>query len=189
MPDVTIPTTEPKQVFAGDTWAWSKSVPDYPASAGWSLKYALVSAAGKLAITASASGDDYSVSVPAADTANVTAGTYTWRSYVEQGTDRHTIEQGSIVVADGFDGTSEVDARSDAQKALDAARAAFKTYTETNGAVSEYEINGRRVKYHSPQQLRELVNYWAGEVQREENAAKRRSGKPLAGRILTRFGR
>jgi hypothetical protein len=32
-------TSEPVRITAGDTVAWTKALPDYPASAGWVLKY------------------------------------------------------------------------------------------------------------------------------------------------------
>jgi hypothetical protein len=192
---VTSPKTEPAALFTGDTWNWTRTLADYPASAGWILKYVLASSATRINIAGTADGDDHAISVAAATTAAYVAGTYVWQAFVEKGAERHTVGRGSIKLNKGLiDGaTTGDDLRSDAQIALDAARAALKTYTETNGTVSQYEVNTgngfRKVIYRDQQQLVQLVNYWAGEVKKEIDAEKRRQGKALAGRIVTRFGR
>ena len=62
-------TTEPARVTAGDTIAWTKTLSDYPASAGWVLAYTLINAGAKITITAAASGDDHAVTVLAATSA------------------------------------------------------------------------------------------------------------------------
>ena len=72
-----IPTTEPTELRAGDTWKWTRSLSDYPASI-WTLTYVLVQAAVQKSITASASGDDFSVSVAKATTAAYAEGLWSW---------------------------------------------------------------------------------------------------------------
>ena len=42
---VDIPENEPDTLRAGDTWKWTRTLADYPASA-WTLKYRFKSAAG-----------------------------------------------------------------------------------------------------------------------------------------------
>lgn len=192
---VTQTSLEPSSLYAGDTWTWRRALTDYPASAGWVLKYVLANAGHRLNITSTASGDEHAVSVPAATTAAVPAGSFTWQAFVEKGAERFTIGRGTLTVLAGLidAGTAGADLRSEAQVALDAARLALKTYTETNGAVSEYEVNtgqgSRRVKYRSVDELRQLVAYWARQVEAERIKQQRRQGKSLAGRIVTRFGR
>ena len=66
MATMAIVTTEPTSITAGDSVAWTRSLSDYPASAGWSLAYTLINAAAKITINASAAGDDHAVSVSAA---------------------------------------------------------------------------------------------------------------------------
>src|SRR3990167_1080353 len=94
----TIPTTEPAEVRAGDTVEWTKSLGDYPASDGWTLKYAM---RGPMVIdiTATASGSSYAVSVAKTVSALWIAGLYYWQAYVEKGSDRHTVGTGRITIA------------------------------------------------------------------------------------------
>ena len=81
------------ELFAGDTLQFDTTVPDYPASGGYTLKYRLVPRAGGSAyvITASANGDGYSVNVAAATTAAWIAGDYAWSAYIEISGARYTV--------------------------------------------------------------------------------------------------
>lgn len=74
----TIPTGEPTTVTAGSTWTWKLSHTTYPVSEGWALSYA-INGVGKLAWSASyvaSSGTDHTVTIPAANTADLPPGTY-----------------------------------------------------------------------------------------------------------------
>lgn len=186
---MTTPTTEPALLYTGDTWAWTRSLPDYSAAASWVLKYTLVNAANRIAITSTASGSDHAVSVAAATTAGYTAGIYTWQSYVEKAAERFTIGSGKVVVKLGLHAsTVGSDQRTQAQIALDAATTALATYTASSGLTSEYEIAGRRMKFRSMEEIRQLVNYWAFEVQKETDAERIRQGLGTSRKIYTRFG-
>ena len=52
----TVPTKEPLTIRAGDTIEWTKSINDYKARDGWTLKYAFRGSAGTIDITGSADG-------------------------------------------------------------------------------------------------------------------------------------
>ena len=67
-------TVEPKRITAGDSVTWTRSLSDYPASSGWVLSYALINAAGKISITATASGADHLISVSATTSVGWAAG-------------------------------------------------------------------------------------------------------------------
>lgn len=182
---VTTPTTEPTVLYTGDTWAWTRALADYPAST-WTLKYTLINTGGRINITAGADGDVHSVSVAAATTATYTAGTYTWQAFVESGSERHTMDQGSVVVRAGYSsGSGGADARTQAETALQDAITALATYTASRGMVNEYTIGGRAMKFRSIDEIRNLINFWRGEVARQDGSnLLPGSGK----KILTRFG-
>lgn len=186
---MTTPTTEPSQLYTGDTWAWTRTLPDYLASAGWTLKYTLVNAAGRINITATTSGDDHAVSVSAATTAAYTAGDYTWQAFVEKASDRYTVGTGEVTVRAGLaSGSGGSDQRTQAREALDDAMAALAAYTASRGVVSEYEIAGRRMKFRSIDEIRKLINFWRREVQSEIDAEAIRRGLGTSRKIFTRFG-
>lgn len=184
---MTTPTTEPASLVAGDTILWQKSLPAYPAGV-WTLKYRLINAAGKIDITATASGTDHRVSVAAATTAGWAAGVYTWQAFVEAGGERYTVGSGQLTIkpnlaaqAGGFD------ARSTAKKALDDTRTALATWIASSGQITEYEIAGRRMKYASLADIEGRIRLLEREVAREQAAEKLASGLPAGNRVLVRF--
>jgi hypothetical protein len=182
-----VPTSVPTQVTAGDTLAWQITLADYPASAGWVLTYALAAAAGQIAITASASGDDHRVSVAAATSAAYVPCNYAWQAYVTKTTERHMVDSGTIqilpnlaVQAGGFDG------RSHAQKTLEALEAWIEGH---DMAVADYQIAGRAMKYHAIPDLLKLRDTYKAEVANAAVAAAAKASGIDPRRYFVRFGR
>lgn len=183
----TIPTLEPEQLRAGDTWAWSRSLSDYPA-ASWTLKYRFKNAAGGFEIVASASGDNHAVSVAATTTANYAAGQYDWIAWVEGGSSEvYTVDQGSVEVLPNLragTATAALDVRSHARKMLDALEAWLES---RDPGVAEYEIAGRKMKYTPIAELIKLRDRYRSDVRAEEDAARVADGLPSRRKVLVRF--
>lgn len=187
-----IPTIEPAELRAGDTWKWTKSLADYPASTPWTLKYRFKNAAGGFEITASASGDDFSVTVGAATTTAYVAGTYDWVSWVEGGSsEKYTIGTGvAEVLPDLRTGTATaaLDVRSHARKVLDAIEAWIEG---RDIGVAEYEINvagnSRRLKNIPMADLIKLRNRYKAEVAAEDAARKLAAGIATGRKIQFRL--
>ena len=182
----TTPTTEPTSITAGDTLTWQKSLADYPAPT-WVLKYRLINAAGKIDITAAASGTDHLVSVLAATTAGYAAGSYTWTAWVETATARTTVGSGTIEVKPNIAALTTLDARTDAAIIVDQLTAAYKTYTASQGNVAEYEIAGRRVKYRNAAEILDQINHWQAVLAAEKRAERVAAGLGAGGKLLVRF--
>lgn len=180
-----IPTTEPTTVNAGDTIRWTKTLPDYPASAGWVLTYTLLNAASKVTITATASGSDHAVNVSAATSATWTAGDYAWRAQVALAGDVFTVGEGRITVAPSF-GAATLDTRSSARRALEAVEAYLAD--PSNLTAAKYMIAGRSLDRFP------LPDLWAHrdrlrfEVAREDAATRAAAGLPDNRRVFVRFG-
>ena len=92
---------EPALIRAGDLLQWKRTDlgVDY-ANSAYTLKYsARLEGTGstEIEITASASGDDYLVSVSKSTTANYTVGVYHWQAYITRNSDseRITIDSGT----------------------------------------------------------------------------------------------
>lgn len=181
------PTQEPDAVVAGDTVTWLKTLADYPANT-YTLKYRLINAAGKIDITAAASGTDHLVSVAPTTTDDWAAGDYSWTAWVEKTGFRATVGSGSITVKPNLAAeTGGFDTRSVAQINYDQLMAAYRTYTQSNGLVSEYEIAGRRMRYKSSAEILEEINFWLGKVNDEKRAEKIAAGLGGGNKILVRF--
>lgn len=180
-----IPTIEPTTANAGDTWRWTRTLADYPASAGWALSYTLINAAAKITINASASGDDHAVTVSAATTAGYAAGSYDWRARVSRAGEVYTVGEGRITVRNAFGG-STFDARSHARKTLEAIEAVIEG--RASSEVSYYMIGNRQLRYMTPAELLTLRDKYRAEVAREDAAAAVAAGLPDKRRVFVRFG-
>lgn len=138
----SIPSTEPTVIHAGDTIPWTKTVPDYPSTDGWTLSYSLrlQNGSGSVDATATPSGQDYTVTIPAATTAPMTPGTWVWAAYVTKALERYLVGSGTLLVLQNIAKIdAQVDLRSPARKAYDNALAAWATFATAKMVV----LNGR----------------------------------------------
>ena len=180
------PTTEPAVLTAGDSYTWQRSLDDYPAGT-WTLKYQLINAAGKIDITATATGTDHLVTLTPTTTAAYTAGDYTWTSWVEKTGYRITLGGGTITVKPNIAALTTLDARSDAAVIVDQLTAAYKTYTASQGHVAEYEIAGRRMKFRGSAEILEQLNHWKSILASEKRAERIAAGLGGGNKYLVRF--
>ncbi len=175
---VEIPTTEPAAVTAGDSLTWQIALPDYPASAGWTLKYALVSLAGKYDLAASAAGDAHLIEVAAATSAAWQPGTYQVQKYVEHGAAatlrRITLGLGSLTVLRSL---AALDAATDTRSFARRALAAIEAVIEGRAGRTDksFEINtggtSRRLEHLSINELLDARSRFAALVWQEERPA------------------
>ena len=185
---MTVPTIEPPRVTAGDTLAWTRSLPDYPASAGWVLHYRLINAAGKIDIIASAAGDDHAVNVTATTSAAWPAGTYTRVAHVVKGSERHTIGTGEIIVdPDLAAAVAGADTRSDARIILDSLLASYRIVAASHAYVQRYEVNGRVMQFNAKADWIKEINFWKQQVAREARARRRAEGLSVSTKTYVSF--
>ena len=102
-----LPTAEfdnADQIYAGDTFQWIKTLVDYPASDGWTLKYSLrgVNAAFIYDFQATQDPDlvDYDVTIPATDSSIWVPGDAVWQSWIvlaDTG-ETHTVDHGLVAI-------------------------------------------------------------------------------------------
>jgi len=188
---MVIDTKEPDEIIAGDTIKWEKSLSDYLASAGWSLTYVLLNAAGKITITSSADGSDHLISVDAVTSAAYSAGLYDWTLTVSNGSERYTIGNGRIEVKPDPTQQTTFDGRSTARKILEGLQSAYESYVNTKqqGMVANYNIAGRSMAFRSSAEIVEQIEYWKSEVSKEDKASRIKNGLKSGNRVLTRFNR
>lgn len=186
----SIPTTEPTELRAGDTWRWTRALADYPASA-WTLKYRYKhpTLAG-FEIVATASGDTHSVAYAAASSADVAAGEFSWSAWVEGGSsEKYTVDEGVVTIKPDYRAAAAsavLDDRSHARIVL----AAIEAVIEGRAAKDqeEYEIAGRRLKHTPIPQLLKLRQTYRAEVRAQQQAERLQNGTGIGGRIQFRQG-
>jgi hypothetical protein len=184
-----VPTTEPTRVHAGDSLTWRREdlTADYPANAGWSLSYTLISHSRAFQVPAVADGTAFAVTVDAATTATWPAGDYTWAAAVTLGAQRNTIAQGRITVLPNLAGAvGGLEVRSPARQALDAVNAALASYG-AKAYLQEIQTGDRRQRFNTPAEFLAFRSRLEAEVRREEVASGARPSG--SNRLLVRFRR
>jgi len=166
---------------AGDTLDFTTSVPDYPASEGWTLKYRLAPRAAGTAIdiTATADGDDYDVQAAASTTISWAAGFYTWTAYVELAAERYTVGRGQLQIrAASTTLAAATDGRTHARIVLDAINATIEGRATKD--QQEYSIGSRSLKRIPLMELLKFRDQYQAKVNAEENKAAGRSNRLVA---------
>lgn len=184
-------TTEPRELRAGLTWAWLRSLVDYPAGT-WTLKYWLVNATSHIEITATADGTTHAVSVAAATTAGYAAGDYDWVATVESGSEKYQVCSGRIKVLPRIDQAAALDLRSTARKILDQLEADYQSRAAGGGGfVASYSVSDgaftRAMQFKVEEDWIKAIEYWRNQVRMEEAAASIAKGLGNPRRFYARF--
>lgn len=173
---------------AGDTLDFTTSVPDYPASAGWTLKYRLAprSAGTAIDLTAAANGDDFDVTATSTTTASWATGWYTWTAFVEKAGERYTVGRGQLEIrAASSTLAAATDGRGHARKVLDAIEAVLENRATLD--QESYAINGRSLKRMPIEELLKLRQVYRAEVLGEEAAERLDAGLGMARKVQVRL--
>ncbi len=186
--------SRPTNILAGDTYTYTVSNADYPASAGWTLKVTINNPTVRLQVSATtnADGESYDVALASADTDGLTTGgLYLYHESVEKGSgatlQRHTIYAGTVnVTKDVTTGSTATDARSTARKMLDAVET---TILANLGKGHEtMQIAARAIGYRSWEEMLRVRNRLAMEVKAEDDAFLIAQGLEPNKPVRTRFG-
>lgn len=185
---MTIPTNEPLELRAGDTWQWRREdLADYPAPT-WVLTYRFVNASGAFEVVAAPDGSAHAVTVAASTTAGRTAGTYAWAAQVVNGSEKHTVDQGTLkVLPNLFAGTAAAaaDLRTHARKVLEAIEAVIEGRATLD--QQEYTIGGRSLKRTPIADLLKLRNFYKAELEGELAAERLANGLGIGRKIQVRL--
>lgn len=168
------------RIIAGDTLDFVTTLPDYPASGGYTLKYRLSprTTGSAIDITCSAAGDDHRCGAAASVTATWAAGEYSWACWVEKGAERYGGTEypwrGECTILPNPATTTNYDSRSDARKALDAMNAFIAGSTDMT--VRRYTIGGRELERWPLADLLVARQRFASEVASEDAKARLNAG-------------
>lgn len=171
-------TAMPDTLTAGTTVSYTRAVPDYPATDGWTLTLYL---AGKsvLNVAATPSGSDYAVALTAAQTAGLAAGVYTWVERVTKGAEKHDVGRGVVAVLDDPSTATAGSQQSWEEKTLEVVEAALSG--QMTSAIASYQIGNRAVAKIPARELWQIRNALKAAVAQQRNPG--RFGRP----ILARF--
>lgn len=181
---MTTPTQLPAQLVAGDTWAWTRELPDYLADT-WSSVVYFENAAGKFNVAGVADGTTHTFTIAAGTTAGYDAGKYRWRLLATSAGVRVTVEQGEVEVLPDPASTTNYDYRTSARVVLDNIEAYLRDPSSLNAAG--YAINGRSISRYSMTELIALKSQMKAEVQREDAAERINAGLGSPRRLYVRF--
>jgi hypothetical protein len=174
-------TTEPTEIRAGDTLAWTKTLSLYPATT-YTLAYELRNSNSTISISTSASGEDHAVAVTAANTAVYVPGEYSWVGHVVDiatGTKRYTVLAGNMtVLADLAATTGKYDGRSYARRTLDAIEAVIENRASMD--QQQYTIHDRQLSRMTIEDLFIFRDQFKGEVANEEATLAGTSAKRIS---------
>jgi hypothetical protein len=178
---------------AGTTLNFTTSVPSYPANASWVLKHRLIPRVSGSAITLTGAPDSadptlHRTQATAVTTAAWAAGVYSWASWVEKAAEVYDVAVGTVEITPDprTAAAGALDTRSDAQIALEAAKAAMAAWTPT---TKSYTIGDRSYTFNSPAEIIAVVNYWQNEVKREEDALAMAAGLGSRRKVYVRLNR
>ena len=178
--------TVPTQLTAGNTWTWTHTLPDYPAST-WTGTYYVQNAEQSFEVPSTAAGDDFSVSVAASATGLHPPGRYRWVLLVSVAGVRRTADAGEVEVLVDPAYATAVDFRSTARKRYEMIDAYLSD--ANNLAAASYSIGGRSLSRWS---RTELISEWSRlkqEMQSEDAAARVAKGLANPRRLYVRFDR
>jgi hypothetical protein len=182
---------EPLKFTAGETLKWSRGFMDYPASAGWTLRYIAVGTGGKIVInSSSADGDSQVMEVTSATSSGYAPGFYEWQALAisADGLEKHKVLDGIWTIEQSFDALSNgFDARSHARKVLDNIEAVIEGRATKDQA--EYSISGRMLRLTPLPDLVRFRQFYKQEVERENKAAQIKAGLGSKNKIQVRFSR
>lgn len=179
-------TQVPRELIAGDTWAWERDLSEYPAPT-WSAAWYFEKADAAFSITGGVSGAKHTAAMTAADSVQRKAGKYRWRLLLTSGATRNTVEEGWTEVLIDPAAAGFVDHRTHARRVLDAIEAVIEqraTHDQASMAIA-----GRSLSRTPIDELLRLRDRYRAEARAEEQAEKLSSGLNPRNRLLTRFTR
>lgn len=133
------------------------------------LSYTFIrDAATYYTVTASADGDDFSVSVAASVTTGWASGLYRWTARVSKASEVYTVGTGQVYVAP--DPTLHADPRTHAERCLAAIETALEATMTTGAEIVEFEMDGLRVKKNRTELL-DLRDRYASLVRRSRGGS------------------
>lgn len=171
----SVPTSEPTGFVAGDTVQWLRTVADYPAADGWTLKYQIKGetvAIPDIVATTDPSGA-YAVTIAASISDDFTdGGTFRLFGWVVNvgATERHTVYDSWITIEPNVAALTSAQLQSQAVADLAVIDAAIAGRLSSD--LQDYEIRGTAVTKIPIRELYRLRGVTRAQIWREQNPTR-----------------
>ena len=176
-------TSEPSQITAGDSLAWTVSLSDYLPGDGWALSYGLTGASAQR-IDAAAAGTGFAVNVATAVTSAWTPGSYLLTAFVTNGDQRVTLYSRALEILPNPIAAAP---STHAQRALALIEAAMEGRIPRG--LEETTIDGQMISRIPMTQLFDLHEKYEAKVKEEQAQASAAAGVQRRSQIYVRFRR
>ena len=156
----------PKQITQGDKTTWTEKLPDYnPLTDTLSC---FIRGQTALDLTGTATAEGWNFAIESAQSETLTPGKYKTQFVIlEFGTDRKTLGTTELLVCPSFEKLTELETRSPDEIELEAITKAINKLA--CGAVSEYWIGDRKLKYQNLEQLTKRQQYLRNRIAMKKN--------------------
>lgn len=160
------------RIAAGETVQWTRYVGDYPSTDGWTLKY-YFRGASVFDVAGAPDPAGYLMTIAAADTANVTPGTYRWGAFVEKGAgaglERRRVDEGVLQIEPNFATAAAGTMQTHAERMLAAIEARLEGRLQSGADMEQYGVAGRQVMKIPFEKLQAARVKYQFEVARQRN--------------------
>ncbi len=174
----------PESLQAGLTWLIRFAISQYPAG-DWTGHLYLVGEAGTFDQACTADGDAHLLEVLPADSEDIAAGIYSWSLRVSMAGQVFEAAKGSVAVTPNLAEADASDQRSHARKTLALIEAVIEG--KATADMQEYEIQGRKVRSYTWEELIKVRDQYRSLVKSEELKDRRASGKMGSSIVRPRF--
>lgn len=176
---------EPSQITQGETVQFIRHLPDYPATDGWSLLYAMRGNGQDIEFTSVASDDDHSVTVDAAVTALWLPADYELQGFVvnTDGTKTQFYLAPVTVLPNLATAAPDLDVRTHAQKMLSSIEAELEQLAQSS--ILSSTVEGTTIMRERRTELLMLRQKYTQERRGEVAAARAKAGLPTGRKIKT----
>lgn len=177
----------PATFYAGDSLEFRFTDAEFPRNDGWSVSLRL-NGAETITVSGAADADDAAAHIVAAlsaTSAGWDAGFYAWAFFATKAGERHTLFTGTVEILANpaaISGASEQ--RSFARQAL----AAIETLLLNRSDQLSFSVFGRSYMYESREALLNARREFKREVDEEDEAQRRKQGKPTRSHLPFNFG-
>lgn len=162
----------PSSFRAGTTVSYTRTLSDYPASAGWVLNLYLNSLTSATSAQAAASGDSHVVTLSATATGALAAGDYTWGETVTLSGVVYEVASGTVRVLPKLASAAAGSIQTENEKLLAEVETALHAL-----AVNPYQAYSIGIRSYTFQDLDKLKK-WRGELVAKVHA-ERNPGNPF----------